>query len=114
MRGGVDAARQAGDDHVAFAADVARQLPGEFAGNGGGVARADHGNAAAREEAGIAPDPDQRRRTVGFLQQRRIVRFATGDEARANGIRIGDVAFGLFASIKARRPAKAAFLRQFG
>ena len=61
MRRRVDAARQAGDDHVALAADLARQLPGEFPRDGGGVARAHDGDTAARQQADVALDAEHRR-----------------------------------------------------
>ena len=112
MRGGVDAARQAGDDAEAGVAQIARQRLREFGAGGGGIARADDGDQWPRQNVALAAHGKQRRRIVDHLQPRRIVRLAQRDEfdaARARGL---EFAFGVFARTDARRTRSAAAPRQ--
>ena len=68
----VDAAREAGDDHMSLLANLLRQLPGKLSRQCGGIAGAHDGDAAAGKEAFITLDAKQRRRGIGLSEQGRI------------------------------------------
>ena len=113
MRRRVDAAREAGDDGMAFAADLPRQKPGELAGDGGGIARPHHRHGAADQQLRIALHAEQGRGIVRLAEQGRKLWFQACDEARADGGRVGHVALGGLQAIELRRAAQSALLRQF-
>ncbi len=81
--GGVDAARQAGDDAETLAAEFGGERARELHAGERGVARADDGDRGQGEDGGLALHGEQGRRVVHALQQRRIVRLADADETRA-------------------------------
>jgi hypothetical protein len=89
--GRVDAARKAGDDGIARAADLARQLAGEFHAGDRCVARPDYADARRRRGRAIAFDGQQRRRTDDLAQERGVIRFADADEGGA--VPVGDLQF---------------------
>src|ERR1700746_1151585 len=60
MPGGVDAARQAGDDGKARGAKIARQPLGETQAGGRGIARADDGDRWQPQRGGFAAHGKQR------------------------------------------------------
>ncbi len=76
MRGGIDPARQAGDDRYPLAPELGRQLSREPARRRRGIARADHRDRRARHQRGPPAQHQHRRRIVEFGQERRIVGIA--------------------------------------
>ena len=64
MRGRVDAARQAGDDAVAYAAEFGGERPCHLDTGQRGVAGADDGSRRQPEHRAFALDREQRRRVV--------------------------------------------------
>ena len=90
--GGVDAARQPGDDAEAGLAEIARDGLRELDAGGRGVARADDGDQRPVQDRGLAAHGDQRRRVVDHGEPQRIVRLAERDEldaAGAGGFQLG-------------------------
>jgi len=83
VRGGVDAARQAGD-HRDAGGD---QLRGEVAGGvervGRGAARADDGDRGQARQGEVAAEEERRRRVGDLAQQRRVVAVVERHRARA-------------------------------
>ena len=67
MAGGVDAARQAGDDGKARGPKIARQPLGETQARGSGIARADDGDRGQTQRGGFAAHGKQRRGVVDHL-----------------------------------------------
>ena len=80
----VDAAGHARDHDQAALAQVGRELTGETAAVGGGVAGADDGHHALLQQVSVAPDSNQGRRVVDRGQRFGIVRLAPGKELRAD------------------------------
>ncbi len=64
MRGGVDAACEAGGDHQAVLSEFGGDRLREFSPQRRGVARADHGHHLAREQRHMSGGEEQRRRRV--------------------------------------------------
>ena len=114
MRRRVDAARQAGDDHMAFAADLARQLPGEFPRRWRRhCARRRWPTPLRGRRLSIALDAEQRRGGVDLAQQGRIVRLRHWRRsARRCAARVRQVALGGVLPIDAGRAAEAALAGQ--
>src|SRR5690349_1801090 len=86
VRGGVDTACEAGDDDEPGGAELARQLLGEAAPEGRGVAGADDRHRAALEEGRLAFEGQDRRRVGHLREERRILRLAPADEAGADPV----------------------------
>ena len=83
MRGRVNAAREAADDHDAGARQIERNFVGRDRAFLGRRARADHRDAVCSERAAIAADPETFGRIGDLRQQRRIVRSAEIDAVHA-------------------------------
>src|SRR5262249_51933187 len=78
MAGGVDAARQAGDDGKPRSAKIARQPLGETQARGRGIAHADDGDRRQTQRGGFAAHGKQRRGVVDHLQPARVFRPSQG------------------------------------
>jgi hypothetical protein len=76
VRGGIDAAGEAGDDGVAAFAEVEREIAGHLLASGRGIAGADNADGALPVEVFAAPDRDQWWRRGNKAEQRGVVRLA--------------------------------------
>ena len=94
MRGGVDAAGQAGD-HDQAGRQVVGQGLGHVLAVGGGVAAADHGDRRRGEQGGVALHRDDRRGVVEIGQQRRVVGVANEDQPAAEFCGLLEFPFGV-------------------
>ena len=83
MGGGVDAAGEAGDDDGAGIAQLERELAGEAAGGGRGVARPDHRHRLPFEQGGVALRDQRRRRVFDLGEQGGIEPLAEKEVAGA-------------------------------
>lgn len=95
MSGGVDATRQARDHDESRVAEIAREPCGEFQPGGGGVARADDGDAGPQQHIDPAENGDQRRGGVDRLKRGRISALAEGEQTPAEPVQRRNLALGL-------------------
>src|SRR5262245_65037494 len=78
---GVDAAREAGDDGEARAAEIARQPLGKAQARGRGIAGADDGDRRQMQRRGLAAHSKKGRGVVDHLQPARIVGLPSATKA---------------------------------
>ena len=114
MAGGVDAARQAGDDDKARGAKIARQPLGETQARGRGIARADDRDRRQMQHGGLAAHGQERRGVVHHLQPARIFRLCERDESDAERLRRLELALAVVAGMDAGGAARAAAAGKIG
>ena len=114
MGGGVDAAREAGDDGEARGAEIARQLLGETQARGRGIARADDRDRRQMQHGGLAAHGQKRRSVVDHLQPGRIVGLPQRHEGHAEGFRRLELTLGVLAGVDAGGTARAAAAGEIG
>lgn len=84
MGGGVDAARQARDHHVAHLSQLLGQTAGDALTAGRGDAGADDGDGRPVQQFGPSPRPQDRGRRVQRFQHRGVIGVAQNNQARAD------------------------------
>ena len=94
MRGGIDPARQAGNDRHVLAPELGRQLPREPTRRRRGIARADHRDRRPRHQLGASAQHHDRRCVVEFGKQRGIIVIAQKQMPRAEPGDLRQLAFG--------------------
>ena len=112
MRRRVDAAGQAGDDGIVFAAELGGEAAREFDAGERGVARADDGDRRQGEDIRLALDGDDRRRLLHAPQHRRIVGLADRHQPRAEFFGRRELGLGFALGRDARQSRSAARTHQ--
>jgi hypothetical protein len=112
VRHAVDAARQAGGDDKAGAADLMRELACQLGTGRRALSRPDDGDGRPLEERDVALGVEQRRRRFERGQRWRLLRLADKHELRAGALRTFEFGFRLILRADADWAAKATALRQ--
>ena len=106
--GGVDAARQPGDDGEAGFAKLARDPLGKLHPGARRIARADDRHHRQCQRRRMAADREHGRRVIDHLQAERIIGLAQRHERNAELFRGGELAFGVRPRANLRGPVGAA------
>ena len=112
VRHAVDAARQAGGDDEAGAADLVRELACQLGAGRRALSRPDDGDGRPLQKRDVALGVEQRRRRFERGQGRRILRLADEHELGAGALRALELRFRLMLRADADGAAKATALRQ--